>query len=63
MSYNKKKDDLRKSPLIEDNSQDQFRDMQNKFLEFIKIYEEITEYENKLSGLNRNEYDRIKDAV
>jgi hypothetical protein len=65
MTFNpsgKKKDNFKSTPLIED-SQDQFVLLQNNFLEFIKLYDEISDYEKKLDTLTRKEYDKIKDDM
>jgi hypothetical protein len=64
MSFNKiQKDNLQNTPFIKENINDQFIQLQNKYIEFIKFYEEIAEYEKKLSGLDRKQYDKIKDDV
>jgi hypothetical protein len=62
MSFNTNKN-VRTDPLIEDDSQDQFNELQNNFLQFIKLYDEITEYDLKLNNLSRKEYDKIKDEM
>jgi hypothetical protein len=47
-------------PLINDNINENFNQLQNKYLLFIKNYDEIQEYDRKLNFMNRKEYDSIK---
>jgi len=54
---------MRTAPLIDDNAQDNFNSLQNKFLEFIRYYDDITEYERKLANFTRKDYDRVKDDI
>lgn len=49
--------------LVEDSVQDQLSILQEKFVEFIRIYDEMVEFEKKLSDFSRREYDRAKDEV
>ena len=56
----KKKDNIRKIPLIEDNANDQFSQLQSRYIEFMKDFEQISEYEKKLDKMERKEYDQIK---
>ncbi len=61
--FKKKNDNTKVIPLVEDTQQDQFSLLQNKFLQFVKYYDDIVEYEIKLNSLTRKEYDRIKDDM
>ena len=46
-------------PLIEEVPNDILKNLQDKFLQFNKDFEEILEYYNNLPTLSRKEYDRI----
>jgi hypothetical protein len=59
----KKKDNIRKIPLIEDNANDQFNQLQSRYIEFMRDFEEISEYEKKLNKMERKEYDQIKNHM
>jgi len=49
-------------PLIEEAPNDILKNLQDKFLQFNKDFEEILEYYNNLTTLSRKEYDRIVTA-
>jgi len=49
-------------PLIEEVPNDILKNLQDKFLQFNKDFEEILEYYNNLTTLSRKEYDRIVTA-
>jgi hypothetical protein len=59
----KKKDNIRKIPLIEDNANDQFNQLQSRYIEFMRDFEEICEYEKKLNKMERKEYEQIKNHM
>lgn len=59
----KRKDNSRKIPLIEENANSQFSQLQSRYIEFMKDYEEISNYEMKLNKMTRNEYEQIKNDM
>jgi hypothetical protein len=63
MSFGAKKKD-NKAPLIEEGDiQEQFKTLQNKYLDFIKYFDEMTDFETKLSKMSRKDYDKVRDDV
>lgn len=52
-----------KTPLVENDSKEILDGLQKKYLNFIKIYEKMLDYEKKLNSFSRREYDQIKDDV
>ena len=60
---NRKKDDSRVLPLIEDTVNSQFTQLQNRFLEFIKDLDELEIYEKKLNKMTKEEYDSRKNEM
>lgn len=52
-----------KSPLMANDSKDLLETLQKKYLNFIKIYEKMNDYEKKLNTYSRREYDSIKEDV
>jgi len=52
-----------KSPLVFNDSKEILEGIQKKYLNFIKIYEKMLEYEKKLNTFTRKEYDQTKDDV
>ncbi len=52
-----------KSPLVENDSKEILEGLQKKYLNFIKIYEKMLDYERKLNTFTRRDYDQIKDDV
>lgn len=64
MSFNKNEIQTNQkiTPLKEDKQNDFFI-LQSKFLNFIKTYEEISEYEVKLEKLSIKDYEKIKEDM
>ena len=58
-----KKPNSKNVPLFEDNMDEIYNELQNKFLLFIKQHEELLEYDRKLNFMNRKEYDLIKSKM
>ena len=58
-----KKPNSKNVPLFEDNMDEKYNELQNKFLLFIKQHEELLEYDRKLNFMNRKEYDLIKSKM
>ena len=52
-----------KSPLVGDDSKELLESLQKKYLNFIKIYEKMLDYEKKLNNFTRREYDTVKEDV
>jgi hypothetical protein len=52
-----------KSPLVENNSKEILDGLQRKYLNFIKMYDKIVEYEKKLNNFSRKEYDQTKHEM
>ncbi len=50
-------------PLIEDNLKYQFKQLQVLYLEFMKVYEDLSNYDQKLINVTRKDYDKIKDDM
>jgi hypothetical protein len=50
-------------PLIGESLQDQFKQLQVIYLEFLKVYEDLVKYDQKLMNITRIDYDKIKDDV
>ncbi len=65
MSFEKiiKKDNSKNVPLFDNNIDVIFNQLQNKFLQFMKLHDEIIEYDRKLNSMNRKEYDIIKSKM
>ncbi len=61
MSFNK--EETRTIPLITENLQDQFKHLQMNYLEFMKTYEDLNNYDQKLLNITRKDYDKIKDDM
>ena len=66
MSFNTStspKRDIRNIALIEEteNPQEILNNLQNKFLEFNRDYDEILDYYNSLPNMTRKQYDKIHD--
>jgi hypothetical protein len=61
MSFNK--EETRTVPLITVNLQDQFKNLQMSYLEFMKTYEDLNNYDQKLLNISRKDYDKIKDDM
>jgi len=54
---------LQKTPLVVNDSKEILDGLQKKYLNFIKIYEKMLDYERKLNTFSRKEYDYIKEDV
>ena len=52
----KKKDAIGKSPLLEDDLSTQFNELQSEYLNFIRDFDEILEYEIRLGIVSVQEY-------
>lgn len=52
-----------KTPLVFNDSKEILEGLQKKYLNFIKIYDRMIDYEKKLSAFTRREYDQIKEDV
>ena len=51
----------KKIPLIENDINNQFSQLQSLFLEFNRLHDEVKQYEEKLLSMNRKEFDNIRD--
>ena len=64
MTFNPSKKDL-KNKLIDDkqdqNEAKDIEELQNQYLDFIKTYDEILDYENKLNLFTKKDYEKVKD--
>jgi hypothetical protein len=52
-----------KHPLVENNTKEQMEILQKKYLNFNKTFEKMQEYDDKLNGFSRAEYDSIQEEV
>jgi hypothetical protein len=52
-----------KHPLVENNTKEQMEILQKKYLNFNKTFEKMKEYDDKLNGFSRAEYDSIQEEV
>ena len=62
MSFNTKNEN-KSIPLIDEKIQDTFNKLQTEYINFIKVNDEIYNYDQKLVNLSRKEYDKIKDDM
>jgi hypothetical protein len=62
MTFNNTKQETKKIPLMEENINNQFSQLQSLFLEFNKTYDELTHYNGKLTSINKKEFDSIRDT-
>jgi hypothetical protein len=60
---NKKKDNLKKIPLIEENINSQLSTLQIRFVEFLRDLDELNNYEKKINKLSKQDYDAQKDEM
>lgn len=66
MSWNIKKSNTqnKSTPLVEEEKHQQvFNALQNKFMEMLRIYDQMMDYSNRLENLSRKDYERIKTSV
>jgi hypothetical protein len=62
MSFNKQEG--KAVPLIDEyHLQDKFKQLQVFYLEFMKVYEDLVNYDHNLMNITRKDYDKIKDDV
>ena len=62
MSFNSNNEN-KSIPLIDEKIQDIFNRLQSEYIKFIKVYDELNNYDQKLGNLSRKEYDKIKDDM
>jgi hypothetical protein len=62
MTFNSSaKVETRKVPIMEDDINGQFKQLQSLFLDFSKIYDDLIQYEQKLPSMNKKEFDAFRD--
>jgi homospermidine synthase len=57
------KQETKTIPLIEDHLKYQFKQLQVIYLEFMKVYEDLVNFDQKLINITRKDYDKIKDDM
>ncbi len=65
MSFNldKKKDNAKKVPFIEENINTQLSALQIRFVEFLRDLDELEDYEKKINKISKKDYDAHKDEM
>lgn len=59
----KKKGNIKKMPLMDEKGDDKFSLLQKAYLEFLKDFEELTNYKQKLPDLNKKDHTLMKDKI
>jgi hypothetical protein len=62
MTFNNTKQETKKIPLMQDEINDKFIQLQSLFLEYTKIFDELIQYEKKLPSMNRKDFDKCRDS-